>query len=168
MREVLYIIGIFRSVLEEALSVQKELPEQILYLQPHKSHRIKKLAEKPPTPETPVTLLASTTDDLNTVQYTAEVVAWRDKRKLESRKKELLDDLIKTLQPEETGLYLKANGSECVNLLSIRNLRKLPEPFPIKEMVNARDGSTPGERTQPGGWMYIQPSSVPDRVFHHQ
>ena len=157
----LYINGIYRSVLDEALAVQEEVPEQVVYLQPHKSHRIKELAEHPPTPDNPVQLLASTTDELNSVQYAGEIIGWRDKREVSGRKREYLDKLIKAMQPWETGLYAEANGIECVNLLSVRNLRRLSEPFPVSELVNARRDGELGERTQAGGWVYVRPDSVP-------
>jgi len=126
----IYINGIFRSVLEEALAVQRELPEQVVYLQPHKSHRMVELAEEPPTPSNSTPLLASTTDDLNSVQYSGEIVRWRDKRELSEEQRTRLNRLIKAIQPEETGLYPQAGGTEAVNLLSIRNLTQLDDSFP--------------------------------------
>ena len=157
--------GNYRDVLDEALAVQQELPEQVLYLQPYKSERIVELAEDPPSSDDPVLLLASTTDDLNTVQYAAEVIHWRDKRELPSEQKELLDQLIRVLQPKETGLYPQINGIECVNLISIRNLRRIPNPFPVTELVNAnRDGKL-RERTRAGGWVYVRLDSVPQEAL---
>lgn len=158
-----YINGIFDSVLEESLDVQRELPEEVLYLQPHKSQRMVKLAENPPSPDDPVRLLASTTDDLNTVQYAAEIIKWRNKSNLNDRQKELLDRVIKALQPNETGLYLEAKGSKCVNLLSIRNLRYLSNPFSVNKLTNVRDNTQLSDRTQAGGWVYVR-TSVPKGV----
>ena len=158
----IYINGIFRSVLEEALAVQRELPEQVVYLQPHKSHRIVELAEEPPTPSNPTSLLASTTEDLNSVQYSAEIVGWRDKRELSEEQRTLLDRLIKVIQPEETGLYSQAGGTEAVNLLIVRNLQPLADTFPVSELVNARHDEKLSERTQAGGWVYVRPDSIPE------
>lgn len=161
----IYINGIFRSVLEDALAVQRELPEQVVYLQPHKSHRMVELAEEPPSPSNPTSLLASTTDDLNSVQYSAEIVGWRDKRQLSEEQRTLLDRLIKAIQPEEPGLYSQAGGTECVNLLIVQNLRPLDDTFPVSELINARHDEELSERTQAGGWVYIRPGSIPERAL---
>ena len=158
-----YLNGIFRAVLDDIAGVQKELPEMTLYLQPYKSHRMKELAENPPSPDAPVLLLASTTEDLNTVQYAADIVYWRDKRKLTERQRSVVDALIRGHQPTEwdTGLYAEANGSEAVNLLSVRNVRRLDSPFSVTDLVNVGDGSNLGERTTAGSWVYVLPNSVP-------
>lgn len=161
----LYMNGNYRDVLDEALAVQQELPEQVLYLQPYKSERIVELTEGPPSLDDPVLLLASTTDDLNTVQYAAEVIHWRDKRELTSEQQELLDQLIKVLQPKETGLYDQVRGTECVNLISVRNLRRISKPFSVTELVNANRGGKLKERTRAGGWVYVRLDSVPPGVI---
>lgn len=161
----IYINGIFRSVLEEALAVQRELPEQVVYLQPHKSQRMIELAEGPPTPSNPTLLLASTTDELNSVQYSAQIVGWRDKRELNEEQRALLDRLIKAIQPEETGLYSQTDGTEAVNLLIVRNLKQLANSFPVTELVNDRHDEELSERTQAGGWVYIRPDSIPESAL---
>ena len=49
----LYMIGVYRSVLEEILGVHHHLPNQILYMQPHGPRPIRQLRDDPPTTRRP-------------------------------------------------------------------------------------------------------------------
>ena len=158
-----YLSGIFQAVLDDIIDVQSELPELPLYIQPYKSQRMKELAANPPSPDAPTLLLMSTEEDHNLIQYAADIISWRDKRDLNERQTSILDALIKGHQPTEwdTGLYSEANGSVAVNLLAVRNVRRLKAPFSATELVNANDGSNFRERPLGGGWKYATVSSIP-------
>ena len=153
----LFLNGIYRTVLEEILKVQSHLPEQILYLQPYKWARIVRLAEKPPTTGDPVRLFASTTDDLVTVHYTAEIVGWDHKRLLKAPKLDALNRVIGCLQPDEEGIYFEAHGTPCINLLHVRRLKRLAPPFSVAELINInKDQPLSTARTTSGGWQYVR------------
>lgn len=72
--EALFINGVYEGVLEEIMQVQEVLPEQILFLQPYKSQIMVDLEIFPPTINDPMTLFLSTTTDLPTVRYQAQIV----------------------------------------------------------------------------------------------
>lgn len=156
--EALFLNGVYKDVLRDILAVQAHLPEQIMYLQPYSGQRIVHLAENPPTVLDPVRLFASVTDDLATVHYVGEIVGWDDKRRLEDDKLHVLNRLIYLLQPTEGGVYKKAkpDGSDCVNLLYVRRLRELSEPFSVAELIKADTGEPVStQRTTSGGWAYV-------------
>lgn len=156
--EALFLNGVYRSVLEEIRKVQKELPEQIMFLQSYKSQAIVRLRDNPPSVDDPVQLLMSLTDDLNKVYYTAEIVGWDDKRHLSDDKRDVLNRLIWTLQPGEGGLYnaAQAKGGESVNLLHVCRLRPVAKPFSVSELIKFEDGTPVSDRRViAGGWTYI-------------
>ena len=156
MRGALFLNGVYESVLVEILRIQELLPEQILYIQPYSRSRIAGLRTEPPSVEDPVQLLISTTKDLGWVTYTTEIVGWRNKRNIPIRTKRMIDCIIKTLQPREEGLYERARGVECVNLLFVRRLKKLKEPLQVEELRLTRHGRSPkGRRSTAGNWWYI-------------
>jgi hypothetical protein len=154
--EALFINGIWEVVLQDILTIQTHLPEQILYLQPYSGSRIVHLAENPPTVDDPVRLFASVTDDLATVHYVGEIVGWDDKRKLGEQKRRLLNRIIYAFQWTEDGVYMEAAGAECVNLLYVRRLRKLSRPFSVAELMLTSTGRPHSpDRTSAGGWSYV-------------
>ena len=159
MRDVaLFLNGVYESVLNEILEIQKYLPEQIMYLQPYSSNRIVELAERPPSTEEPVRLFISTTDDLPTVGYTCEIVGWEDKRQLAGWKLNAINRVLFALQPNECGVYglREPDKPDMVNLLCIRRLRKLAKPFSVAELCKAKSGDPLStDRTQAGGWVYV-------------
>jgi hypothetical protein len=163
--EALFLNGVYESVLEEILEVQGELPEQIMFLQPHSGHRIVRLREDPPTVDDPMRLLISRTTDLPTVRYTAEIVGWDDKGLLAStRRQQVINRLIWTLQPDEGGLYNLSSTAdgESVNLLHIRRLRKLATPFSVSCLIKTEGGPLSDKRKTSGGWAYIQTAGLSD------
>ncbi len=89
--EALFINGVYRNVLEEILQIQEQLAEHIMYLQPYSGSVIKHLQDNPPSPDEPMLLLLSLTDDLPTVHFAAEIVGWEDKRQLSSAKRDVLN-----------------------------------------------------------------------------
>lgn len=157
----LFINGVFESVLEEILAVQTALPEHIMFLQPHTSRVIKALQADTPVTDAPMRLFLSTTDSLATVHYQAEIVGWRDKRELSKAHKPVINRLIAALQPNEKELYNAAKGGsgESVNLLYVRRLQKLSDPFSVAQLRKISDGSSLSTgRTTAGGWAYVEPS----------
>jgi hypothetical protein len=104
-------------------------------------------------------LLMSLTEDLPTVHFAAEIVGWDDKRSLPEQKRNVLSWLIRTLQPNEGGLYdaSRAENSEGVNLLHVRRLRRLDRPFSVVNLVNAGDGRPVSDRRATSGrWIYVR------------
>lgn len=158
-QEALFINGIYDQPLREILSIQTELPEQILFLQPYSSNAISRLRDDPPTIDDPMQLFISITNDLATVRYSAEIVGWDDKRNLSEARRRVLSRLVWTLQPSESGLYdaSRVEGARSVNLLHIRRLRELKQPFPVSELIKTSDQQPLSEaRTTAGGWAYVQ------------
>ena len=156
--EALFLNGVYESVLQEILAVQAYLPEQILYLQPFSSERIRRLAEEPPTVEHPMRMFASITDDLAVVHYVGEIVGWDDKRALDDAKVQVLNRVVRCLQPGEVEVYkrVRDDGPLCVNLLYVRRLRKLSKPFSVDQLINVNTGqSLSTGRTTSGGWVYV-------------
>ena len=157
--EALFLNGVWASVLEDILEIQRHLPEQILYLQPYKSDRIVHLAENPPSVDDPVRLFASVTDDRANVHYTGEIVGWDDKRTLKGPKLTLLNRIIYAFQWTEDGVYEYAyedSPRSCVNLLYVRRMQKLSMPFSVDQLTNSNTGKPLStNRTTSGGWVYV-------------
>ncbi len=153
----LFINGIFRSVLEEILETQSVNPDHTLFLQPYKGVPIAMLRDNPPSVEDPVKLYASTSDELGSVSYTAEIVGWEDKTKLSQGRRAEVERSLDSLQPNEGGLYnYSSSGKSSLNLISIRRLVKLLNPFPVAELIKASDDKPYGIRSQPGGWSPVR------------
>jgi hypothetical protein len=161
--EALFLNGVYQSVLDEILAVQSVLPEQIMFLQPHKSQAMVRLRDDPPSVDDPMRLLISLTIDLPTVCYTAEIVGWDDKRRLRGTPRHpVLTRLICTLQPKEDGLFnlSQAEDGESVNLLHVRRLRKVTRPFSVSRLTKSEGGPVSDQRTTAGGWAYVQTAEL--------
>ena len=155
--EGIFINGVYRGVLSYIHNVQTLVPEQILYLQPYSGERIVKLSENPPSTEYPVRLFLSLTDDLPTVRYTCEIVAWHDKRELTGRKREIIDTVIRSFEHTENGVYPVQHGVECVNLLGVWRMRELSKPFSVAELRKvSNDEPVSTNRQTAGGWVYVK------------
>ena len=155
----LFMNGIFSSVLDEVLKNQSQAPDKTLYLQPYRGNAIAMLRDNPPTVEDPVKLYVSTTDNLATVSYTADIVGWEDKTKLEPARRDEVDSIIRVFQPNENGLYdlSPTPGSQSLNLLSIKGLVKLTSPFSVANLINDRRlEPLPTSRSRSGGWSYVR------------
>jgi len=157
-QEALFINGVYTSVLEEILLVQAHCPHQIMFLQPYSPKQIKKLAEQPPGVDDRMRLFVSTTDNLATVQYVAEIVGWQNKQSIPLDRAHVINRLIWTLQPAEGGLYFIHNDEarQSVNLLSVWQMRRLAQPFSIGKLQLLNTGAAHStERTTAGGWSYV-------------
>ena len=156
--QALFLNGMYEDVLEQILSIQAELPEQIMFIQPYSDNRIVKLAQEPPSVDDPMPCYFSVTTDLNNVHFTAEIVGWDDKRKLSTARRNAISRLIWTLQHDECGLYDSVGDVEkpCVNLLHIRRLKRVSQPFSVKRlMLTSENRPMQGERTTSGHWAYV-------------
>ncbi|NGP89365.1 HNH endonuclease [Fodinibius halophilus] len=156
MKDSLFLNGVFKSVLEEILEAQKDHPGKTFYLQPHSSQRIVKLKENPPTKDNPTSLYISTTKNLDKICYSAEIIDWENKQEIPPKRREVLNNHISKYQPKEEEIYLTANGTESVNLISIVNLKKLPNQFSVKNLIKTRNGEPVKPRKQSGNWVYVK------------
>lgn len=148
----LFMNGNYESNLQKIADVQAACPEQILFMQPHGSRYIAYLRDNPPTEEDPVTMYISISTDMNKVHFTAEVVGWDDKTKLSPQKHEAIDEVIKTLQAPEPGLF---EGG--VNLLHIRRLVRVEPPFDVAKLVKTSNDEPLKHKSRPGGFSYVHP-----------
>lgn len=154
--EALFLNGVFEKVLSDIEAVQTLVPEQTLYLQPYAAERIVDLYRWNPSMQDAVALYISTTDALDVVTYVAEVVSIRDKKDLSPAVETKIDSIISLFQTTEDGLYREARGTECRNLLGVRGMKRLSEPFPVTDLVLLRTGAHPaGPRTTSGSWWYV-------------
>ena len=152
--EGIFINGVYPVVLNDICSVQSLVQDQILYLQPYSGQRIVELSDNPPSTDSPVRLFLSLTDDLPTVKFTCEVVGWNDKRELTGRKLEIINTVIRALQPTEDGVEA---ATERVNLLSVRRMRELSKPFSVSELEKVSDNQPLStNRQRSGGWSYVR------------
>ena len=130
-----------RSVLGEILTALAKEPERIYFLQVYGGTPIVVLQRDPPSISWPVPLYMSTTDDLKSVSYKAEIVNWEDRTQLsEARRKEVTAALDR-YQHKERGLYnLAGDEGPRVNLISILGLERLAEPFSVDELIKKSGG----------------------------
>lgn len=156
-QEALFINGVYEGVLQDIVACQALVPEQVLYLQPYSAQRIIKLYEWVPSIEHPVTLYLSTTEALETVSYSAEIVGIRDKSALTDGTADLIGRTIEAFQPTEDGVYMSARGIECRNLLSVLGMRKLEESFGVTDLqLLSTSEHASGPRSTAGGWWYVR------------
>ncbi len=154
--------GVYETVLTEIITAQEINPNITSYIQPYSSGTTVYLKEQEPTPDNPITFYISTTTNLGTVQYIGEIIGWEDKRELfvsDPNRVQVLNKHILEFQPGEKEIYKYSDDTktkECVNLISIRNLRKLALPFSVSMLVKVSDG-TPlkATRSQAGGWSEV-------------
>ena len=161
--EAIFINGVYRGVIEEILYVQRQLPEHIMFLQPHSAERIVHLADNPPSVEDRVRLFLSTTEELSTIRYTAEIIGWDNKTKLPGPRANVVSRLICTLQPDEGGLYHVGGGEQAqsTNLLHVWRMTELRMPFSVAKLVLTSTGEHHSpNRTTAGGWSYVRNPNI--------
>jgi 5-methylcytosine-specific restriction enzyme A len=157
MEKSLFLNGIFDEVLEEIFEAQKSYLGKSFYIQPYGETPIKYLQDNLPNEINPVKVYMSTTKKLNIVCYEADIVGWEDKRLLTMEQKELLDKHFQQFQSYVGECYLEWQGKKPVNLISIKNLKKLPSQLPVEELIKTSDGLPLKKRTRAGGWSYVFP-----------
>jgi hypothetical protein len=115
------------------------------------------LRKNPPTANSPVTLYVSTTENLSKICYTAEIIKWEDKRELSESRRQTVLRSLETYQTNECGLFRGAELGEgkAVNLITIRNLRRLAMWPPTSLLTKKSDGLPLKERTRAGGWSEV-------------
>jgi hypothetical protein len=154
----LFLNGVYEHVLADIAKVQRVEPERILYLQPYSSTRIAKLYTWEPSPDNPILVYMSTTDNLAMVSYGGEIVGAWEKSELPRDVEEAIARTITTFQPTEPGVYPEVHGIRCRNLLGVWKLRKLSDPFHVTEFRLLNTGEPPaGPRMMAGHWWYVHP-----------
>lgn len=149
----LFINGIFDKVLADITAVHSHNPETTLFLQPYTGGPIVRLRDNIPSPEFPVTLYASTTDELATISYTADIVGWENKRTINPARRQEVDAILEKHQPTEPGL----EGNSGINLIHVRRMTKLETPFSVGELIKISDGKPlSANRSRAGGFSYIR------------
>ena len=152
MRQALYMNGNYEDNLQRIADVQAERPEQILFIQPHGNGPIADLRKNPPTMDDPVTMYSSISTDMGMVHFTGEVVGWDDKTKLSPQRHDEIDNVIRTWQVPEPGLF-----EVGINLLHIRRLVRVKPAFDIAKLVKTSNNEPLKPRKQPGGFSYVKP-----------
>lgn len=156
MQQAIFINGVYEKVLKEIIEAQRSNTDLICYLQPYSSKTIKVLAERPPNKKTPIILYISTTGTLDKVCYIADIVGWEKKQSITPTRLELLNNHIRKFQPGEKNIYMTvANGKDCVNLISILDLKQLPNPFSVSNLEKVNDNKSLKVRTRAGNWSYV-------------
>lgn len=157
MSTALYINGIYDTVLSEILAAQESRGGGSSFLQPYKSQIIAMLKRGAPSAKNPIRLYTSTTENLDNICYTAEIIRWEDKRTLSPPRKKEINEHLRQLQPNETALFEGAQeeGSEGVNLLTIRNLKKLGTLYATSILKKTSDGLSLKKRSRSGGWSEV-------------
>jgi 5-methylcytosine-specific restriction enzyme A len=153
MASALFINGIYEAVLTDILRAQAEgVPES--FLQPYKGQVISMLKEDPPSPGHPVRLYLSTTERLSNICYTAEIVKWEDKREITGARRQEVMRHLQRYQVKECGLLQgqQLGEGKAVNLITIRNLRRLETLPPTRLLMKTSDGQPLKRRTRAGGW----------------
>lgn len=161
-QEAIYFNGIFEGVMEEILKAMKKRPEEIYFVQPYSPKIVQYLAKNTPTMEQPLTAYFSVTTSLNQVAYTAEIVGWENKLDLTDERRDEVEDLITKHQPKEEGCYMEERGTPCVNLISIINLKKITNPFPVGNLIKISNNIPLQHRSRSGNWSYVY--AVPEWV----
>lgn len=155
MKDVALLLrGVYKVVLEEIVSVQEHLPEQVLYLQPYSESPIKQLADDPPTLEAPMQLYISVTNDLDTVAYRGEIVGWEDKTILSDGRRDAIERLQALFQPFEVGMVFNLTQK---NLIQVRGLRRLRSSFSVTELIKMDGKPVAGNPPRPGKPVYVRP-----------
>ena len=163
MQEALFLNGVYRDVLEDIMKAQKKQLDLICYLQPYSPDPIKLLATERPDFDHPFRLYVSTTDDLGHICYTAEIVGWENKQEISKERLKSLNLHIIRYQPSDREIYMTVKGRPCVNLISVANLRRIPNPFSVSNLLK-RNGSPLRARTTAGKWSYVR--ELPSWVGH--
>jgi predicted HNH restriction endonuclease len=116
---------------------------------------IKQLKSSPPTPHSAIPLYISSTNQLNQICFTANIVGWEHKSELSEERLAFLNEHIKKFQPEEGSIYLEVNGKKCVNLISIIDLKKMTNQLSTTNLIKESDGEPLKPRSRSGGWSYV-------------
>lgn len=153
----LFINGVYDRVLREILAAQDGEWVIESYLQPHSGQVIRMLRDFDPSIASPVRLYASTTDNLNHICYTGQIVRWDDKRDLSKARFNQVLRHLKKYQTGEEALLIgdQQAGENSVNLLTVRNLQVLHTMHSTALLRKVSDGLPLQKRTRAGGWSEV-------------
>lgn len=154
-------MGYSEQNLKKCSHPQEERPGRRLFFQPHARREMVRLRDTNPNEECPVTVYFSTTDDLSTVSYQAEIVEWRNKQNLAETECPSIDREIEEVGFNPEGLFGIEEG--MVNLVRIRYLIKLVPSFHVAELIKTSDG-----KPLSGNQISSGPSYVYDRAEYPQ
>ena len=175
MTTALFINGIYDGVLTEILDAQEERGGGDSYLQPYKGQVIGMLREQMPSPDNPIRLYVSTTDNLSHICYTGLIVGWEDKREISQRRRNSVRRHLEEFQPGEVNLFTAVEevGEKAVNLITIRDLQHLDTFHTTALLRKVSDDLPLKKRTRSGGWSEVYdlgdlvdlPSDTQDRYI---
>jgi len=156
MTTALFINGVYDSVLAEILDAQDASGGRDSYLQPYKGSVVGMLRKRHPTSESPIRLYVSTTDNLSLISYSGLIVSWEDKRGLSQKRRNEVLAHLEAHQPEEVNLFqgVEKIGENAVNLIAIRDLRKLENPH-SRALLRKVSDDKPYSRPRAGGWSEV-------------
>lgn len=107
----------------------------------------------------------SITEDLGHVHYSAEIVGWNDKTLLTANERQVIERVLKALQPGEDRLYDKSSSFDgrSLNLIHVRRATRINNPFPVGRLLKVYGGDPLLLRTQAGGWAYVWSEPAPEQ-----
>lgn len=157
MKGALLINGIYDGVFLEILKAQEQRSGCESFLQPYSRKVIRSLQKHRPSPEDPVRLYASTTANLSQICYVAEIVNWEDKRTLSPERQHAVYQHLSRYQLKEVDLFRGKQeiGLKALNLITIRNLRKLGTLHSTSLLTKVSDHMPLKARTRAGGWSEV-------------
>src|SRR5664280_1490184 len=155
MEQALFINGAYENVLDEIMKSQEKNAGMVFYLQPYSTSKIKQLSQYNPSVQSPLTLYLSITNQLNQICYVATIMRWENKQELTVNRLKGLNEHISKFQPGEEKIYLDVKGKNCINLISIINLKKLTNHLSVTNLLKVNDGKPLKPRTRSGGWSYV-------------
>jgi len=168
MESALFINGIFEEVLDEVVKAHELDADQVCVLQPYSGSVIRLLQGHDFNQSPPIPFYISTTSDLTHISYIADIVGWDDKRELsnDTGRLQQFNKQISKNQPIQAEVYFYSDDEktkECVNLIQVKNLRKLSLPFKVGNLIKVSDNTPHKPRTQAGGWSPVHP--IPPKLI---
>ena len=119
-----------------------------LFMQPFSRSAIAELRNDPPTSINPVTL--SPNEDFSKVSWGAEIIDWRDRRRLSEEERQQIDSEVRHYNSDLFGIV-----EGMVNLLQLRSLVDLCPGFSVTELTKIRDGGA-GFRKRFSVWLGLR------------
>jgi len=159
MSKALFLNGVFEEVLEEILEAQASDENLYHFLQPYSGQVIKLLEKYDFETELAIPFYISTTTNLNSIVYVAEIIGWENKKNIGEQKLSKYNEQIAKSQPIQERVYFysdKEEKRECINLIFIKSLVKLTNNIPTSILVKTSDELPLRTRTRAGGWSVVE------------